>query len=160
MTKVLPLTTPLGVLELRYDPRRDCLAEIRLPRRKRRQARTSRPAAPAWVEALAQALDAYFRGEPVALGSDHLDWDRFTPFQRRVYECLLAVGRGETQTYAQLAAAAGSPGAARAVGNAMANNPYPLIVPCHRVVAANGLGGFGGGLPMKRYLLQLEQEVR
>ena len=68
------------------------------------------------------------------------------------------IPRGQTCSYAELAARAGRPGAARAVGQAMARNPWPIIVPCHRVVASDGgLGGYGGGLDMKERLLRLEQ---
>ena len=63
---------------------------------------------------------------------------------------------GATRTYAQVARAIGNPGASRAVGLANNRNPVPILVPCHRVVAANGMGGFGGGLEMKQRLLSLE----
>lgn len=82
---------------------------------------------------------------------------RGTPFQRAVWEALLAIPYGETRTYGEVASAIGRPGAVRAVGAANGANPVPLVVPCHRVVAAGGrLGGFGGGLPLKTRLLALE----
>ncbi len=77
--------------------------------------------------------------------------------QKEVWRQLLAIPRGETRSYGQIAEAIGSPGAARAVGRANATNPIPVIVPCHRVIGSNGkLTGFGGGLPMKKQLLRLE----
>jgi methylated-DNA-[protein]-cysteine S-methyltransferase len=79
-----------------------------------------------------------------------------TDFQRDVWNALIAVAYGATRTYAEIAAAVGRPRAMRAVGNANHANPWPILVPCHRVVAANGLGGYGGGLDVKRYLLSLE----
>ncbi len=80
-----------------------------------------------------------------------------TPFQRRCWQALLQIPFGETCTYAQLACAFGmAPGAARAVGQANGANPVPVIVPCHRVVASVGLGGYAGGLDLKRRLLELE----
>jgi O-6-methylguanine DNA methyltransferase len=83
---------------------------------------------------------------------------RGTPFQRRVWDALLAIPYGETRTYGAIARAIGSPGAVRAVGAANGANPVPLVVPCHRVIAAGGrLGGFGGGLPLKARLLALER---
>lgn len=80
-----------------------------------------------------------------------------TPFQRKVYQVVANIPAGQAKSYAEVADAAGSPGAARAVGNAMARNPIPLVVPCHRVLAAGGaLGGFTGGLDMKEALLEAE----
>jgi len=79
------------------------------------------------------------------------------PFHRKVLAALARVPYGRTVTYGQLAARAGRPRAARAVGQTMARNPVPLVIPCHRVVAGGGgLGGFGGGLDLKRRLLALE----
>ncbi len=79
-------------------------------------------------------------------------------FRRPVYETLRRIAPpGTTTTYGLLASAAGRPGAARAVGTAMAQNPVPIVVPCHRVLAAGGgLGGYGGGLKMKQFLLGIE----
>lgn len=80
-----------------------------------------------------------------------------TAFQRSVWQGLLQIPRGSTISYAELARRVGRPGAARAVGQALGSNPVPILLPCHRVVAADGtLGGFGGGLPMKKTLLMQE----
>lgn len=102
-----------------------------------------------------RALDDFFAGrEPdpdlvLDLGG--------TPFQRAVWAALRRVPRGRIVTYGELAALAGRPAAARAVGAACGANPVPLIVPCHRVLAAGGgIGGFGGGLELKRALLERE----
>ena len=112
---------------------------------------------PAWLKPLAAALAAHLGGRAgIELPLKWLDWTGVPPFHRRVYERVHAIPRGQTLTYGGVARAVGSPGAARAVGQAMARNPFPLIVPCHRVVAANNLGGFGGGLALKRRLLRLE----
>ena len=84
-----------------------------------------------------------------------------TPFQRCVWEELRRIPYGETISYAELARRIGSPKAVRAVGLANGANPVAIIVPCHRVIGANGtLTGYGGGLPTKRYLLDLERRVR
>lgn len=86
-----------------------------------------------------------------------VDLELATPFARKVLTKLCDVGCGELTTYGALAAKAGRPGGARAVGGAVGSNPVPVVVPCHRVVASGGkIGGFGGGLPMKRWLLKLE----
>jgi O-6-methylguanine DNA methyltransferase len=82
---------------------------------------------------------------------------RATSFQIQVYAALLAIPYGETRSYGEIARAIGEPGASRAVGAANGANPLPLVVPCHRVIAARGkLGGFGGGLALKKRLLALE----
>jgi methylated-DNA-[protein]-cysteine S-methyltransferase len=111
-------------------------------------------------ELIARQLDEYFDGARHHLDVD-VDLSGVTgPFRRTVLETLRReVPWGETVTYGELAAMAGRPRAARAVGTAMASNPVPLVVPCHRVLAADGLGGYGGvdGRPhLKRALLALE----
>lgn len=85
-----------------------------------------------------------------------LDLSGFNDFQRKVVSVVMDIPRGRTMTYGQVAALAGHPGAARAVGNIMAKNPFVIIVPCHRVVARQGLGGFGFGLHAKERLLAVE----
>ena len=79
-----------------------------------------------------------------------------TPFERRALARVSRIPYGKTVTYGKIARALGSPAAARAVGAANAKNRLPLVIPCHRVVAADGLGGYAGGLPMKRRLLKME----
>lgn len=86
-----------------------------------------------------------------------LDWSGTSGFGRTVLQTLRhTVGFGQVVSYQDLAARAGRPSAARVVGSVMGSNPLPIVVPCHRVVAAAGLGGFGGGLDLKRRLLALE----
>lgn len=85
-----------------------------------------------------------------------LDMSGLTEFQRSAYKAVMAIPRGRTATYAEVAFKVGRPGAARAVGNAMASNPFILVMPCHRVVSRKGLGGYGPGLAIKRMLLNLE----
>ncbi len=107
----------------------------------------------------AAALRRFQAGDPSALEEVPLDLSSCTPFVRRVYEELRAVPPGETVTYGELAKRAGKPKAARAVGRAMATNPFAPFVPCHRVVGSDGaLTGFGGpgGLEGKRRLLEME----
>jgi methylated-DNA-[protein]-cysteine S-methyltransferase len=107
---------------------------------------------------VAAQLDEYFAG-------DRKQFDlklapRGTEFEQRVWDALVEIPYGETVSYGEIAARIGAPGAARAVGLANGRNPIAIIVPCHRVIGANGkLVGFGGGLPMKRALLDLEQGV-
>lgn len=84
-----------------------------------------------------------------------------TPFQLQVLAALQQIPYGETRSYQDIASGIGKPKAVRAVGAANGRNPLPIVIPCHRVIGANGsLTGFGGGLPTKRYLLDLEQGAR
>lgn len=86
-----------------------------------------------------------------------LDWSTIKPFQRTVLQVADRIPFGETRTYAWIAREIGKPRAARAVGRALATNPIPIILPCHRVLGSDGgLHGYGGGLPLKRKLLELE----
>ena len=93
-------------------------------------------------ENLAQRLRAAFDGDLVDF--DDIETPPGTPFQRACWRSTRAIPYGETRSYKELADMAGHPGAARAVGQAMRQNPLPIVVPCHRVVATSGLGGFGG----------------
>jgi len=105
---------------------------------------------------VAAKLRRYFDGQDVSF-DETLDLTGATDFQRRVWQETRRIPRGQTLTYGQLARRVGSPRAARAVGQAMAHNPWPVIVPCHRVVGHDGrLTGFGGGLDMKRRMLEME----
>ena len=106
---------------------------------------------------LVEKIRAYFAGEPVSFTDVELDLSWTTPFQLAVAETLRAVPYGETVTYGELAALAGRPNAQRAAGTFCARNRFPLFVPCHRVVAADGLGSYGSlGVEYKRRLLALE----
>jgi methylated-DNA-[protein]-cysteine S-methyltransferase len=106
--------------------------------------------------AAARELRAYFAGRLRAF-TVPVDLGLATPFARRVLTEVCRVPAGEVTTYGALAARVGRPRGARAVGGAVGSNPVPVVVPCHRVVAANGgLGGFSGGLPVKRKLLAIE----
>src|SRR2546421_4215230 len=110
------------------------------------------------VPELARRVAAYFAGEAVSFGDVGLDLEWCTPFQRSVAEALRAVPYGETVTYGELAALAGHPNAQRAAGTFCAHNRLPLILPCHRVVSAGGLGSYGSlGTMYKRRLLELER---
>lgn len=113
------------------------------------------PVAPAGLPAVREQLGAYFAG-------DLMEFDlplavRGTPFQERVWAALSTIPYGETWTYRELAESIGQPTAVRAVGLANGRNPVSIVVPCHRVVGADGsLTGYGGGLAAKAYLLDHE----
>ena len=102
-------------------------------------------------------IEAYLAGDAVNFSIDDLDFENIGEFERRVLLADHQIPRGRVMTYGGLAAKVGVPGGARAVGNVMAGNPFPLVIPCHRVIRSDGsLGGFGGGLPMKKALLERE----
>lgn len=101
-------------------------------------------------------LRRYLAGEQVPF-DDELDLTGTTPFNRDVWQATRLIPYGETQSYSWIAQQIGRPKALRAVGQALARNPFPIVVPCHRVLSKDGsLGGFSGGLEMKKRLLELE----
>ncbi len=146
--------SPVGQLFLAFSARGLMALEFDRPDRPRSSKLK-------WVESRGQALpclrqlDEYFAGQRREF-SLPLDL-RGTDFQLRCWQALLAIPYGETRTYAEIAQAVGCPRGFRAVGMANHDNPVAIIVPCHRVIASDGtLGGYGGGLPTKRWLLELE----
>ncbi len=109
---------------------------------------------------LPQRLKSYLEGERVSF-DDELDLADTSPFRRVVWEATRAIPYGETRSYGEVARRIGKPGASRAVGQALAKNPLPIVVPCHRVIGKDGdLTGFEGGLELKKSLLQIEASSR
>jgi methylated-DNA-[protein]-cysteine S-methyltransferase len=109
-------------------------------------------------EPIIQSLDAYFDGDLTALNCIRTT-TAGTLFQRAVWRALRSIKPGTTKTYGQIATRIGRPTASRAVGAANGSNPIAIVVPCHRVIGANGaLTGYGGGLPRKQWLLDHERE--
>jgi len=109
------------------------------------------------IDGLCEQIRRYLTGEEVDLAIDLLDRSTCTPFQWRVLMAEKSIPRGQVRTYSQVALMAGCPGGARAAGNALGSNPFPIVIPCHRAVRSDGsLGGYLGGLPMKRALLEME----
>ncbi len=153
---LLAYQTTLGKGFIEYSG--DTVEHVYLPGTLKAQA--TRKEAPADVRELAGWLEDWFRGkrgpEPAGLKR----WMEEAPmpeFHRSVYKEMRRIKPGAVRSYAELAASAGAPRAARAVGNACARNPFPILVPCHRVMKSDGsIGGFGGDASMKRYLLELE----
>jgi methylated-DNA-[protein]-cysteine S-methyltransferase len=154
MMRYCEISTPVGRLLLAGDEeglRRIAFqSELHSTEVAERWQRTEEP----FREAIAQ-LEAYFTGRlrrfDLALAPEG------TPFQREVWSALTVIPYGETVSYSELARQLGRPAASRAVGAANGRNPIPIIIPCHRVIGADGsLTGFGGGLAIKRRLLDLE----
>jgi len=163
---VLLFDTPIGVCGLAWSDRG--LTGVQLPEGSEvaGRARLGRDfpdaresAAPPAVERAIEAIVGLLSGEARDLSFIELDMRRVPPFHRRVYEVARTIPAGATLSYGEIAARLGEPGAARDVGAALAQNPFAIVVPCHRVVAADGkLGGFSarGGIRTKRRLLSIE----
>jgi methylated-DNA-[protein]-cysteine S-methyltransferase len=150
-TFTMPMDTPVGHLVLESDG--DVLIGIWLPS----QATTTRGDghdAPPVLKDTATQLEEYFAGERTEF-TVPMELDG-TPFQQDVWAELTRIPYGKTISYGELARRVGRPKGPRAVGQANGKNPIPIIVPCHRVLASTGIGGYGGGLPMKRSLLAVE----
>ncbi len=159
------IPSPLGALWLAVDGEGRALSvewdgaealELGLQRRSFRQASTPTPAGAAGLDRLAAALARYFEGDvlaPLAIGVTAA-----SAFRRGVLGALNELPAGTCTSYGALAVQIGAkPGAARAVGGAVGSNPLPIVIPCHRVLQADGtLGGFSGGLDRKRWLLRHE----
>jgi methylated-DNA-[protein]-cysteine S-methyltransferase len=150
-TYTMPLNTPVGRLVLESDG--DVLIGLWLPNSAMRARGDGRDAPPVLKDAATQ-LEEYFAGERTGFDIP-MELDG-TEFQREVWAELSRIPYGETISYGELARRVGRPRGPRAVGQANGRNPIAIIVPCHRVVASNGIGGYGGGLPLKRALLTLE----
>ena len=112
-----------------------------------------------WNPALRSLFEAYADGEVVNFDSIEIRLPEMTSFRRQVVEATRSIGYGQTVSYGELALQAGHPGAARAVGTVMSSNRFPILIPCHRVLAAGGkLGGYTSpaGIRLKQRLLELE----
>ncbi len=155
MTTCTHIDSPVGPLLLAADDGGLHLIEFASPRHPATRGRDWREGSNAVLAQASAQLGEYFAGE-------RRDFDlplspRGTPFQRDVWRALQRIEYGETISYAALATGIGKPSATRAVGAANGRNPLPIVVPCHRVIGADGsLTGFGGGLPIKQFLLTLE----
>ena len=152
----LPIVTKDGTFVALYSERG--LAELDFPKSRRatsrsKKSKTAKEPIRSWHRLTKTALIRVLAGHaPDALPP--LDWDGKTEFQQAVWREMLQIACGETRSYGQLAQNLGRPAASRAVGGACGANPIPVLVPCHRVLAANGrLGGFSAGLDWKRLLL-------
>jgi len=115
------------------------------------------PRSSASIRTLAERMDRFLQGEAISFGLSYLALESCSPFQRRVLRAEHAIPRGQVSTYGRIARHLGNPQGARAVGQALARNPFPILIPCHRAIRSDGrLGGFQGGVEMKRALLALE----
>ena len=168
MLNTYQFNTPIGVLGVEWENETMKIHRVILPQEdttnngsKSVEQSPIAEQLPTWMSSIVNEFQKYFSGYSPKFLLDYLNYDNFTQFQVRVHQHVFAIPCGKTRTYSEVARAVDSPGAARAVGNTMACNPYPLIVPCHRVVAqGGGLGGYRGGLDAKKFLLALEQKIK
>jgi methylated-DNA-[protein]-cysteine S-methyltransferase len=149
------MQSPVGPLLLAASDGGVHAIEFQAPRHPQHRSAEWREGGHPLLDTAQQQLHEYFEGRrrsfdlPLA--------PRGTDFQRHVWTTLGSIPYGQTVSYAELALRVGRPSASRAVGAANGRNPLPIVLPCHRVIGANGsLTGFGGGLPTKRFLLELE----
>ena len=109
------------------------------------------------IDILVGQIEALLNGEDIKFSLDAVRLDLCSPFQQQVLRADHAIPRGSVSTYRLIAKHIGNPRSARAVGTAQATNPFPIVIPCHRVIRSDGtLGGYGGGLEMKRRILEME----
>jgi methylated-DNA-[protein]-cysteine S-methyltransferase len=154
---MLRFDTEIGTCGVRWSELG--LTGVLLPR-SRGLADAEAPEVPDAVAAAVEAMTALLAGEPRDLRGVALDWAGIDDFRRAVYDATRDIQPGATATYGEIARTVGAPDAARAVGAALGSNPFPIVVPCHRVLAANGaLHGFSapGGIVTKRRMLEIEQ---
>jgi methylated-DNA-[protein]-cysteine S-methyltransferase len=144
------VASPVGTWVVEGDDR--AVSKIFMPHE---PTTPTRGLAPRAVRDAVDQLGEYFAGRRKRFDVTLADVAA-TPFQRDVWDALRAIPYGQVRTYGDVAAAVGRPKAVRAVGNANHVNPWPVLVPCHRVVGADGFGGYGGGPDVKRFLLALE----
>ncbi len=162
--RYLTQTSPFGDFAIvwRGRARSPEIHEIFLPARGltsriRRRFPGARAARDRTVEELARDVGAFLRGGDVEFSLSRVFLERCGEFQRKVLRAEHAIPRGRVSTYGGIAVHIGAPRSARAVGRALATNPFPIVVPCHRAIRGDGgLGGFQGGVKMKRALLELE----
>jgi methylated-DNA-[protein]-cysteine S-methyltransferase len=154
MSQTLSFVTALGRIRLAWTAEGICALRFTQGIDPRES-----PNAPAWVLEAIRRIMAHLAGQSQDLHTLPLDLSDLTPFQRRVAEVLRTTRPGQTISYGEVALLAGHPGAARAVGQAVKTSPILILVPCHRVVAANGLGGWSafGSAKRKAQLLALDR---
>ena len=149
------LTTPVGPVVVAETDGGLLAVQFENGRRPRRVDPAWRQVEPGAIEAAVE-LTEYFAGARRAF--DVRFASQGTAFQRRVWSAVAAIPYGETRSYGAVASQIGAPSAVRAVGAANGQNPWPIVVPCHRVIGSDGsLTGYGGGLPIKRALLDFER---
>jgi len=157
--------TPLGYAAILFQSGPFLVKRVFLPHpqkkvleRRIQQAPPAKPGHRPEVLSLCEEIQDYFAGIPIGVPWRFLDLRGFTPLQRSVLKALESVPRGEVRSYGQIATQVGRPRAYRFVGTTLARNPFPILIPCHRIVRADGSPGeFFGGTALKQRMLDLEK---
>lgn len=158
--------TALGYAAILFQTRPFLVKRILLPRSHKnaltKEIQRIGPAKPGRSVAvldMCKDMKAYFKGTPIETPWKFLDLGGLTPLQRSVLGAVASVPHGHVRSYGKIAAQVGRPRACRFVGTTLAQNPFPIFIPCHRIVRADGsLGGFGGGAKLKKCMLSLEKQ--
>ena len=158
-------TTAFGYTAILFQTEPILLKRIFLPHSHKtvlkKQIQMTGPAKPGHTPAvlnMCKDIQAYFNGAPIKAPWKSLDLSGLTPLQRSVLEAVSSVPYGEVRSYGQVAAQIGHPRACRFVGTTLAGNPFPILIPCHRILRADGsIGGFYGGNDLKKRMLLLER---
>ncbi|MFO8111431.1 MAG: methylated-DNA--[protein]-cysteine S-methyltransferase [Desulfosalsimonadaceae bacterium] len=157
-----PFESPVGTITLLFADDPFVLTGVVLPRQggaivPPAGRAESRPPEEGSSARILQFFQSYFNKRPASVPWDLLRLDGFTPLERLVWKKTTDIAFGTLSAYSAIAEAIGRPGAARFVGNALGKNPFPIIIPCHRVIRKDGgLGGFGSGIPIKTKLVAFE----
>lgn len=162
--------TALGFAGIVYQEAPFRLVEILLPHTRRHPlldrlaaAQAQEPGRHPYALAVARAVGNYFNGQPPGIAWPPWDWmdlSGLTPLQQAFLKATALIPYGETRAYREVAEAAGRPKAVRAAGTALARNPYPILIPCHRVIRSDGsCGRFGGGMELKKAMIALERHA-
>jgi methylated-DNA-[protein]-cysteine S-methyltransferase len=156
LSQVCLADTPLGQVILSFTPKGLAALDFAGEEGEMSQGKPPSPPLDSMIEAVVKELYDFFKGAPTDFQAVPLDLQG-TPFQIRVWQELRRIPRGRAISYREMAQRVGSPKGFRAVGQAIARNPIPIIIPCHRVIAADGsLGGYSSGIARKRWLIHHE----
>jgi methylated-DNA-[protein]-cysteine S-methyltransferase len=161
----LLMETPMGVMTISYRDDPFHLIEVHLPSKKKKAANSGHPAkklsAHHPIRKIETLLKNYFNGHPIDPPWEIMPMDVFTMLQKAVLYKTAAIPFGGIATYRDIAVAIGRPGAYRFVGTTLGKNPYPILIPCHRIIRSDkGMGGFGGGVELKKRLIDFESHHR
>jgi methylated-DNA-[protein]-cysteine S-methyltransferase len=157
------IETFIGVMTLSYMDHPFCLMQVLLPSEKKEASIVhysgKAPGSRHPIRRIESLLKNYFKGRPIDPPWEVMNMDSFTRLQKAVLYETAAIPFGSLRTYRDMAIAIGLPKAYRFVGTTLAKNPYPLLIPCHRIIRSDkGMGGFGGGIELKKQLIDFESQ--